>query len=93
MKQKRELIRSLLSEYSLTHGWLVKQLNKRGLDISSNEFSACMTGRKRDLRAEITLNLSIAILECYVELYELEVRKKNEGVCFYDDSENSQSRS
>ena len=73
MNGKREKIRGMVEQYCLTYVWLVNQLNKRGMDVTSNELCHYVTGRRRGERAERVLNLCIQILECYVELYELKL--------------------
>ena len=70
MYEKREKIRGLLSKYYLSVGWLVLQLNRRGIDVTPNVVANYITGRrKKSENAVKVLDASIDILNEYGQLY------------------------
>lgn len=70
MYQKREKIRGLLAKYYLSVGWLVFQLNRRGIDVTPNVVANYISGRrKKSDNAEKVLDASMDILNEYGLLY------------------------
>lgn len=70
MLLKRERVRGMLAEYSLSQVWLCSQLNKRGVEVSTNELCLYVTGRRRGAKADEIINSALEILDLYVNRFE-----------------------
>ena len=69
MQEKREKVRTLLSKYCLTYAWLINELEKQQVLISTSEMSDILNCRRRGEKAIVVIDKSIEILEKYGKCY------------------------
>ncbi len=69
MQEKRERVRVLLSKYCLTYAWLINELEKQGVSVSTSELSDILSCRRRGEKAVTVIDHSIDILNKYGKSY------------------------
>jgi hypothetical protein len=69
MQKRREKVRMFLAKYCLTYGWLINELEKQNVSVSTSELSDILNYRRRGKKADTVINKSIEILEKYVRCY------------------------
>lgn len=66
-RQKRDNIKKLLTENSLTQVWLINRLEEEGLETDKTELSSVLSGCRKGAKAEAILSLSESILARYID--------------------------
>ena len=69
MREKRERVRVLLLTYHLTYAWLIFELEKRGVKVTSTELCDICHGRRTSEKAVNVIDTSMEILERYGTCY------------------------
>lgn len=69
MQEKREKVRMLLSKYCLTYAWLINELEKQQISVSTSEISDILNYRRRGDKAVMVIDKSSEILERYGKCY------------------------
>lgn len=65
LKEKREKVRVLLTQHTLTHRWLIDQLEDKGISVAGNELSEILAGKRKGKKAESVINTSLEVLNVY----------------------------